>query len=188
MDRGREWRQPRKSWAEDFGIRKKKNSELWFEARGRKLIFGARRGQTSSLRRGGIRWKSQHRKKLCLTLLMSKNLKLEKVIKSFVPEPKKKKRVVKCFECFTDSYAYEHYEHFMQVNILFVFLDVDMLHDVTVQYVIHNTKMTPFLRDCLKYILKVLFTNPSARAGYDTRSIFKRSLTGFEFRVFLLLD
>ena len=25
----------------------------------------------------------------------------------------------------------------------------------------------------------VLFTNPSARAGYDTRSIFKRSLTGF---------
>ena len=27
--------------------------------------------------------------------------------------------------------------------------------------------------------LKVLFTNPSARAGYDTRSIFKRSLTGF---------
>ena len=34
----------------------------------------------------------------------------------------------------------------------------------------------------------ILFTNPSARAGYDTRSIFKRSLTGFEFRVFLLLD
>ena len=26
--------------------------------------------------------------------------------------------------------------------------------------------------------LMVLFTNPSARAGYDTRSIFKRSLTG----------
>ena len=24
----------------------------------------------------------------------------------------------------------------------------------------------------------VLFTNPSARAGYDTKSIFKRSLTG----------
>ena len=27
--------------------------------------------------------------------------------------------------------------------------------------------------------LMVLFTNPSARAGYDTGSIFKRSLTGF---------
>ena len=26
--------------------------------------------------------------------------------------------------------------------------------------------------------LYILFTNPSARAGYDTRSIFKRSLTG----------
>ena len=26
--------------------------------------------------------------------------------------------------------------------------------------------------------MKILFTNPSARAGYDTRSIFKRSLTG----------
>ena len=25
---------------------------------------------------------------------------------------------------------------------------------------------------------EILFTNPSARAGYDTRSIFKRSLTG----------
>ena len=25
----------------------------------------------------------------------------------------------------------------------------------------------------------ILFTNPSARAGYDTRSIFKRSSTGF---------
>ena len=27
----------------------------------------------------------------------------------------------------------------------------------------------------------ILFTNPSARAGYDTRSIFKRSLTSFNF-------
>ena len=27
----------------------------------------------------------------------------------------------------------------------------------------------------------ILFTNPSARAGYDTRSIFKRSLTGFNW-------
>ena len=30
----------------------------------------------------------------------------------------------------------------------------------------------------LKIIELILFTNPSARAGYDTRSIFKRSLTG----------
>ena len=36
-----------------------------------------------------------------------------------------------------------------------------------------NTKV---YLDVLKSV--VLFTNPSARAGYDTRSIFKRSLTG----------
>ena len=30
----------------------------------------------------------------------------------------------------------------------------------------------------LVHFLMVLFTNPSAREGYDTRSIFKRSLTG----------
>ena len=32
---------------------------------------------------------------------------------------------------------------------------------------------------CALKVNLVLFTNPSARAGYDTRSIFKRSLTGF---------
>ena len=30
----------------------------------------------------------------------------------------------------------------------------------------------------LEFIIIILFTNPSARAGYDTRSVFKRSLTG----------
>ena len=34
----------------------------------------------------------------------------------------------------------------------------------------------------------ILFTNPSAQAGYDTRSIFKRSLTGWNSEFFLLLD
>ena len=29
-----------------------------------------------------------------------------------------------------------------------------------------------------RYCIVILFTNPSARAGHDTRSIFKRSLTG----------
>ena len=36
-------------------------------------------------------------------------------------------------------------------------------------------------------LVKIIFTNPSAQAGYDTRSIFKRSLTGLN-SVFLLLD
>ena len=35
---------------------------------------------------------------------------------------------------------------------------------------------------------QILFTNPSARAGYDTRSIFKRSLTGLNSGFFFLLD
>ena len=33
-------------------------------------------------------------------------------------------------------------------------------------------------RNALLHLGLVIFTNPSARAGYDTRSIFKRSLTG----------
>ena len=31
----------------------------------------------------------------------------------------------------------------------------------------------------------ILFTNPSARAGYDTRSIFKRSLTGLNSELYI---
>ena len=46
---------------------------------------------------------------------MSENLKLNKVNKSFVPEP---------ISCFLDSYAYEYYERFMHVNIFVVFLDL----------------------------------------------------------------
>ena len=34
--------------------------------------------------------------------------------------------------------------------------------------------------DQVSTVVWVLFTNPSARAGYDTRSIFKRSLTGLK--------
>ena len=36
----------------------------------------------------------------------------------------------------------------------------------------------PMRIELIRVGLLVLFTNPSARAGYDTRSIFKRSLTG----------
>ena len=38
----------------------------------------------------------------------------------------------------------------------------------------------PYRYECLLAVLWnfIIFTNPSARAGYDTRSIFKRSLTG----------
>ena len=97
-----------------------KSSLLRFNARGRESIFGARRGQTSSLRRGaargGVKWKSQHRKKLCLFLFMSKNLKLKKVIKSFVPEPKK--RVVSVWRISGFPVYISH------IHILVVFLNI----------------------------------------------------------------
>ena len=65
-------------------------------------------GSTKCAACGGVQWKSQHSKKLCLSLLMSKNLKLKKVIKSFIPEP---------VLCFSDSYM------FMNImNILWTFV------------------------------------------------------------------
>ena len=48
----------------------------------------------------------------------------------------------------------------------------------------HNSKARPGhesdeLHWAIRYsVCMILFTNPSARSGYDTRSIFKRSLTG----------
>ena len=61
--------------------------------------------------------KSAYKEIVSLSLLMSKNLKLKKVIKSFVPEP------ISCFRI--PIYACEHYEHFMHVNILVIFLDLN---------------------------------------------------------------
>ena len=46
----------------------------------------------------------------CVSLLMLKNLKLKKVIKSFVPEPKESRQV---FRMFSDSY--------MSINILWTY-------------------------------------------------------------------
>ena len=47
---------------------------------------------------------------------MSKNLKLKKVNKSFVPEP--------ISSVFWIPMRYEHFERFMHVNILVVFLNI----------------------------------------------------------------
>ena len=58
-----------------------------------------------------------------LSLLMSKNLKLEKVIKSFVPEP--------ISSVFSDSYDYEHYEHFMNIMSISHIRIMGMLHKVS---------------------------------------------------------
>ena len=77
---------------------------------------GVRWGETSSLRRDG----EVSIVRNCLSLFMSKNLKLKKVIKKF--------RTWTNFVFFGFLYAYEHYERFMHVNILVVFLDVGMLY------------------------------------------------------------
>ena len=44
---------------------------------------------------------------------------------------------------------------------------------------ISRQKMYVYVYVFICILVFILFTNPSARAGYDTRSIFKRSLTGF---------
>ena len=63
---------------------------------------------------------SQHNKRLCLSLLMSEKLKLKKVNKiSYLNQESRL-----CFVFFGFLYAYEHYERFMHVNILVVFLDL----------------------------------------------------------------
>ena len=43
---------------------------------------------------------------------------------------------------------------------------------------VFSYKKKCMLSICAGVCTEVLFTNPSARAGYDTRSVFKRSLTG----------
>ena len=101
MTRGCEWRYAPEAYAEDLGDLRKV-SKLSFSVRRRRLTFGARRYQTSSLRRGphvrsGVgdgRWKSQRRKIVYLSPHVEKPFN-SKVIKSFVPELRSRK----CFFC-----------------------------------------------------------------------------------------
>ena len=83
-----------------WGIWKKSVSWDSSLEEGSRFLVSPRRDQLGSTKcaaRGGLRWKSQHSKKLYFSLLMLKNLKLKKVIKSFVPEP---------ISCFSDSYMF----------------------------------------------------------------------------------
>ena len=95
--------------AEDFGIWKKAGSwdlnserESWNSSleEGSRLLVSPRRDQLWSTKcAAGLM------KKLCLSLLMSKNLKLQKVNKSSVPEPKESRQV---FRVFRDSICIFH--------------------------------------------------------------------------------
>ena len=112
-----EWRHTPEACAEDFGGFEKSH-ELSISVRRRRLTFGARRDQTSSLRRGaarvggGGRWKSQHRKIVYHSPYVEKPFN-SKVIKSFVPE-------LRSCKCFWVSgflcYLYMSYEHSMYIS------------------------------------------------------------------------
>ena len=115
-DWGCEWRHARKRWAEDFGIWKKTKTVSWDldldEASWFSELAKARSVWVDELPAHWLsQWvqswqctNSQHSKKLCvsLSLLMSENLKLKKVNKSFVPETKESRQV---FRVFSDSYT-----------------------------------------------------------------------------------
>ena len=109
-----------------------KKQKLRFDARRSKSIFRACRGQTSSLQWVlhvvRVRWKIQHRKKLCLSLLMLENLKLKKVIKSFVLEP---------ISCFSDSCI-----HFTYSYLGRIFLDVYVLQNQFMVMILWKWRMS----------------------------------------------
>ena len=77
-DRGREWRHARKRWG--FLEFEKKTIVIWDSSLEESNRF---LGSTKCAVRGGVRWKSQHRKKLCHSLLVLKNLKLKQVNNKF---------------------------------------------------------------------------------------------------------
>ena len=81
--------------------------------------------------RGEVRWKSQHRKKLCLSLPMLKNLRLKNVIKfSYLNQ---RKRVVGVLSIFGFLYAYlcEYLDRIFEpiyiTTVLFVYLKFVMI-------------------------------------------------------------
>ena len=75
---------------------------------------------------------------------MSKNLKLKKVNKSFVPEP---------ISCFSDSYMFiKICERFMYVNILVVFLDFNVTLFVKQNDCYSSTRMA-FALDNLRRLI-----------------------------------
>ena len=104
----------------------KKSSELRFELGRRKLIFRTWARPMQFVDCGAcmcIGWVSELKaddgrtvsiEKLCLSLLVSKNLNLKKVTKvSYLNQESRQ-----CFACFSDSYAYEHFMNIM--NVLYI--------------------------------------------------------------------
>ena len=81
----------------------------------------------------------------CLFLLMSKNLKLKKVIKSFVPEP---------ISCFSDSYTRMNIMNFANVFLCLFHLFISWSYFWTlILHEWHSCKCVWLLHSCIKNIL-----------------------------------
>ena len=77
-------------------------------------------------------------------------------------------------QCFVVSH------HHQDLDIKIVHIAMGGCWDDRSKWEIYNEKIHKRAHSVhnSKDMMMILFTNPSARAGYDTRSIFKRSLTG----------
>ena len=90
-----------------------------------------------------------------------------------------------CLECQEDDASYWVNFEMATTAIRILFDDDDFIWWWWWWFVWNAKRMTQVIEWILKlqpqrsgFYLMILFTNPSARAGYDTRSVFKRSLTG----------
>ena len=91
-----------------------------------------------------------------------------------------------------------HYYGHYDLSSLFLYHPsfIDLIKNINMDWFITNTSSSWLLLHCHHYNCAFMycftffffFPNPSARAGYDTRSIFEAEFNRFEFRVFLLLD
>ena len=74
-----------------------------------------------------------------------------------------------------------HCDQGLTVVIVYYFkIWIKKEHNIIIRRVIRSHMDLMYIETpcTLSIYIYILFTNPSARAGYDTRSIFKRSLTG----------
>ena len=85
------------------------------------------------------------------------------------------------FRCFLNSLVLSRYLSFFSHSFSFILRSAVTEKSPILQilFLLLNKFMN------LPIGLLVLFTNPSARAGYDTRSVFKRSLTGLNSEIML---
>ena len=130
-DRGRECRHARKSWG--FGNLKKENS--WD-------LNSERESWDSSLEEcslflGSTKCAARLLKKLCFSLLMSKNLKLKMVNKSFVSEPKK--RVVSVSRFFGFLCLWTLWTFYACEYLGRIFLDVNICYKFSSSHVLGKT-------------------------------------------------